>query len=94
MRDSGGCPKLSRKVRLRPDRLTGQVMLLYPERGLLLNGTAADIAALCTGEHDVCEIVRMLTERYEGLPGGVIEEETHSFLEELARRGLLEWSRR
>ena len=25
-------------------------MLLYPERGLALNATAADILALCTGE--------------------------------------------
>ena len=28
-------------------------MLLYPERGLVLNATAADVAQLCTGEHTV-----------------------------------------
>ena len=32
-------------------------MLLYPERGLVLNATAADVVRLCTGEHTVGGIV-------------------------------------
>ena len=32
-------------------------MLLYPERGLVLNATAADVVQLCTGEHTVAAIV-------------------------------------
>src|SRR5262249_37838533 len=44
-------PRLSPRARLREDARRGEVLLLYPERGLLLNSTAAAIARLLTGEH-------------------------------------------
>lgn len=94
MTEHGRRPRLTAKVRLKPDRFTGRVLLLYPERGLLLNGTAADIATLCTGEHGVADIVRHLADKYRGQAPEVLERETEAFLDELARRGLVEWSPR
>ena len=36
-------PKLAKKARLRFDRHSGKLMLIYPERGLALNESAAKI---------------------------------------------------
>ena len=38
---------LARQVRLKLDPRSGKQMLLYPEKGLELNDTAARVAALC-----------------------------------------------
>src|SRR5256886_14851966 len=53
-------PRLASKVRLRFDRKGERYMLLYPEKGLVLNPTAAAIVRLCTGEHTVGAIVERL----------------------------------
>jgi len=50
-------PQLAPKARLRFDRLSGGYLLLYPERGLALNPTAASTLQLCTGEFTVEGIV-------------------------------------
>ena len=57
-------PTLASKVRLRWDRRAEKYMLLYPERGLVLNATGADIVQLCTGEHTVGGIVTQLAGKY------------------------------
>ena len=81
-------------------------MLLYPERGLVLNATAADVAQLCTGEHTVAEIVERLAEKYAPHPREAVEREVLAFLERhgrarahpgatddgAARRGRTRWS--
>jgi len=54
-------PRLAAKARLRWDRKAERFMLLYPERGLVLNPTAADVVRLCTGELTVGAIVEQLT---------------------------------
>ena len=82
-------PKLAAKARLRFDRKSTRYLLLYPERGLELNATAADIVRLCTGEHTVAGIVDRLVETYADRPRDVVERETMSFLATLAGRGLL-----
>jgi len=71
-------PRIASKARLRYDRKTGRTMLLYPEKGLVLNPTAAEIAKLCTGES-----------RY-GKDASAIESEVMKFLSSLAERGLLQ----
>jgi pyrroloquinoline quinone biosynthesis protein D len=81
-------PRLAPKVRLRYDRKTERYMLLYPERGLVLNATAADVAQLCTGEHTVRAIVEQLAARY-GQAAGVVEREVLAFLAAMADRGLV-----
>ena len=82
-------PRLASKARLRFDRKSGRHMLLYPERGLVLNPTATDIVRLCTGEHTVDEIVDRLTARYGSEPREVIEAQVRDFLRSMAERGLV-----
>jgi coenzyme PQQ biosynthesis protein PqqD len=82
-------PRIASKARLRYDRKTERTMLLYPEKGLMLNPTAAEIAKLCTGEHTVAAIVAQLAARY-GKEAAAIEREVMGFLGALADRGLLQ----
>ena len=82
-------PCLAPKARLRHDRKTDRYLLLYPERGMQLNATAADIVQLCTGEHTVADIIERLTQKYAPQPREVIEREVHTFLNALSERALL-----
>jgi len=82
-------PTLAAKARLRWDRQASRYMLLYPERGLVLNPTAADVVQLCTGEHTVGAIVRQLTQKYASEPAENVEREVLTLLERLASRGLI-----
>jgi coenzyme PQQ biosynthesis protein PqqD len=82
-------PRIASKARLRYDRKADRTMLLYPEKGLVLNATAADIARLCTGEHSVAAIVEQLAVKY-GKDPAAIEREVLAFLSALAERGLLQ----
>jgi coenzyme PQQ biosynthesis protein PqqD len=83
------CPRIAAKARLRYDRKAERYMLLYPEKGLVLNPTAADIAQLCTGEHTVAAIVDQLAAKYRK-DASAIEREVMGFLSALAERGLLQ----
>jgi len=82
-------PRLAPKVRLRWDRKESRHMLLYPERGLVLNETAADVVQLCTGEHSVSEIVERLAEKYAPHPREAVEREVLAFLGAMVERGLV-----
>ena len=84
-------PRIASKARLRYDRKAERYMLLYPEKGLVLNPTAAEIAKLCTGEHSVAAIVAQLAAKY-GREAAAIEHEVMGFLSALAERGLLQES--
>ena len=82
-------PTLAAKARLRWDRQTSRYLLLYPERGLVLNPTAADVVQLCTGEHTVSAIVDRLAVKYAPQPREDVEREILTFLAQIAERGLL-----
>jgi pyrroloquinoline quinone biosynthesis protein D len=82
-------PRLAGKARLRWDRKDGRFMLLYPERGLVLNATAADVVRLCTGELSVGDIVERLAAKYAQQPRADVEREVLGFLTRIAERGLL-----
>jgi pyrroloquinoline quinone biosynthesis protein D len=82
-------PRIAPKARLRYDRKADRYMLLYPEKGLVLNPTAAEIAKLCTGEHSVAAIVAQLAAKY-GKEAASIESEVMKFLSALSDRGLLQ----
>jgi len=82
-------PRLAAKARLRWDRRGGRYMLLYPERGLALNATAADIVRLCTGERTVRAIVDELATTYAPQPRDAVEREVLAFLARMAERGLI-----
>jgi coenzyme PQQ biosynthesis protein PqqD len=82
-------PALASKARLRYDRTSGGYLLLYPERGLALNPTAASIVQLCKGELTVEGIVERLQREYADRPAPELRQDVLGFLEEMARRGLL-----
>jgi coenzyme PQQ biosynthesis protein PqqD len=84
-------PRLSRRAELRWDRLEGKHFLLYPERGLALSATAYEIVSLCDGTRTVERIVENLAAAHPEAVRSEIEAGVLSFLEELVRRGLLEW---
>jgi pyrroloquinoline quinone biosynthesis protein D len=86
---AGTRPRLAAKARLRWDRKDERWMLLYPERGLVLNATAADVVQLCTGEHTVEAIVETLVGKYPAQPREALEQEILTFLGRLAERGLV-----
>jgi pyrroloquinoline quinone biosynthesis protein D len=83
-------PKLAGKVRLRFDRHEQRFLLLYPERGLLLNGTASEILQLCTGQFTIDTIVTRLSSRHTSSSRGVISNHVLRFLSQLQSRGLIE----
>jgi pyrroloquinoline quinone biosynthesis protein D len=82
-------PRLAAKARLRWDRKDGRFMLLYPERGLVLNATAADVVRLCTGELSVGAIVDQLTAKYAPQPRAEVERQVLAFLARMTERGLI-----
>jgi pyrroloquinoline quinone biosynthesis protein D len=82
-------PRLAAKARLRWDRKGERHLLLYPERGLVLNATAADVVRLCTGALTVEAIVERLVEKYPAQPREGLEREVVTFLGRLAERGLV-----
>jgi coenzyme PQQ biosynthesis protein PqqD len=81
-------PRLAAKVRLRWDRHAQQHLLLYPERGLALNASAAAILELCDGNATVDEIARRLAER-AGSAVDVIAADVLAFVEAMRQRGLV-----
>jgi pyrroloquinoline quinone biosynthesis protein D len=80
--------RLAAKARLRYDRKAERYMLLYPERGLVLNATGTDVVQLCTGEHTVGAIVDQLATKY-GQDAPIVEHEVMTFLTALSERGLV-----
>lgn len=84
-------PKLARKARLKLDRHSGEHWLIYPERGLRLNPSAARVAALCQGQLQVPEIVERLAAETGAESRERIAQDVQDFLDALAERGLLEW---
>ena len=81
--------RLAAKARLRFDRKSSRYMLLYPERGLVLNPTAADVLQRCDGERTVASIVIELAQRY-GHEAPAVEREVLEFLQGMADRGLVQ----
>jgi coenzyme PQQ biosynthesis protein PqqD len=83
-------PRLASKAKLRLDKKTGQQVLLYPEKGLLLNPTGAAIVALCDGARSLRQIVEDLQLSYPGATIEALDRDVQAFLSGLAERGLLE----
>jgi coenzyme PQQ biosynthesis protein PqqD len=67
-------------------------MLLYPERGLALSDTAAAILKLCDGSHSVDTIVEALAREHPETDAGTVRADVESFLDEMAKRGLVRLS--
>ena len=90
--DPAFVPKLAKKARLKHDRHSNKTMILYPERGLELNDSAAEIAKRCDGTMSVLEIAKDIVVK-NGLDEGQIESITKDVIElldNLQQKGLLE----
>ena len=79
-------PKLAKKARLRFDRHSGKHMLMYPERGLELNESAAAIVKRCDGSKSVSEIVDELAKE----TGADVRNDVLAVIANLRKKGLLE----
>jgi pyrroloquinoline quinone biosynthesis protein D len=80
-------PRLQVGVRLRYDRHSGRYLLLSPERGLLLNESAAQIASGCDGKRCIHELVLQLVDA--GVPEQRAHEHVCGLLSGLVARGLI-----
>lgn len=78
-------PTLPRHVRYRWDEVRQQHQLLFPEGLLVLNDTGAAIVRLCDGR-STAELIVALRQQYAE---GDVAGEVHTFLDRLARKGLL-----
>ena len=82
-------PKLARRARLRFDERDQKHMILYPERGLVLNASAAAIARLCDGTRTVDEIIGVLASSADA-PRERVGADVRSLIARLAEKGLVE----
>lgn len=82
-------PRLASKAKLRLDPKTGRHILLYPEKGLLLNATGTAILQRCNGERSLAEIVTELSASFQAEPA-VLEKEVLGFVQGLLDRGLVQ----
>ena len=82
-------PTLPPKTRLRYDRQRDVCVLLWPERGLVLNTSAGEILERCRGHETLERIVTALSRRYPHTHRQRIEQDVHGLVGDLARRGLL-----
>jgi coenzyme PQQ biosynthesis protein PqqD len=81
--------KLASKAKLRLDPKTGKYILLYPEKGLLLNPTGAAILKRCTGEQSLSAIIDALSVEFQS-DAAALGPEVVSFVQGLLARGLLQ----
>lgn len=81
-------PSLAPHVRMRPDRITGQTMLLGPETALALNEVAVAVLELSDGERTIEEIARELAKEYEAPPEEMLKD-IDELLTRLSLRGYI-----
>jgi pyrroloquinoline quinone biosynthesis protein D len=82
-------PRLSKKARLKVDPIDKSRVLLAPERGMVLSPSAAEILARCDGERTVDAIAGELSQETQA-PLDVVRRDVVAFLEEMAKRGLVD----
>jgi coenzyme PQQ biosynthesis protein PqqD len=87
---TGSVVRLAPKARLRFDRHAQKHMVLYPERGLVLSDTAADVVALCVEPREVASIVETLSAKYEKSDPETIRRDVIELLQGLFDKGLVE----
>jgi pyrroloquinoline quinone biosynthesis protein D len=83
-----GAPRLAPKVRLKWDRREGRHMVIFPERGLVLNVSAAAILKLCDGARSNDAIATELAAP-RGADMETVRRDVSAFLDEMRRRGLV-----
>jgi pyrroloquinoline quinone biosynthesis protein D len=82
-------PRLTQKARLKWDGRENRFLLLYPERGLALSDTAAQILQLCDGAHPIDAIVDELSRTRPNTDRDTILGDVTSFLDQMRKRGIV-----
>ncbi len=82
-------PKIARRARLRFDERDQKYMLVYPERGLALNASAAEIVKLCDGTRTVDEIASTLADASRA-PVERVTTDVRALLARLEEKRLIE----
>src|SRR5258708_2484658 len=90
--DLASRPALSPRTRLRWDARARKHLLVYPERGLLLDEIATEIVVRCDGTRSIASIVAELSDRF-GAPLDRVQSDVLGFLAQLVDRALLIESR-
>jgi pyrroloquinoline quinone biosynthesis protein D len=80
-------------VRLRLDRISGKHLLLRPEKGFQLEGSALEVVRLCTAALTVDGIIDTLAAAHPETPRAQLAEDVVRLLGELTARGLIETER-
>jgi pyrroloquinoline quinone biosynthesis protein D len=83
-------PALARGVRLRLDRISGKTLLLRPEQGFELRGSALEVIRLCDGRRSVADIVDTLAARATDTARAEIDADVQRLLSDLRRRGVID----
>lgn len=86
---AGDRVRLAPMARLRFDERTQGWLLVYPERGLSLSATAADILNLCDGVRTVADVAAALSQKYDQSNPEELTRDVISFLETMHGRSLL-----
>ena len=82
-------PKLAKRARLRWDARDEKWMILYPERGLVLNASAAEIVKLCDGTRSIDEIAEALAAT-SGAQLERVASDVRALIERLTEKRLVE----
>jgi PqqA peptide cyclase len=82
-------PCLVQHAHAKTDRHTGERVLLYPERALILSRSAAQIVELCTGEHTLSEIAQRCAEQHPETGFDEVFGDVCEFVQELVTRSLI-----
>jgi len=85
----GSTVHLAAKARVRFDRHSEKHMILYPERGIVLSETAADVVNLCVEARSVASIVETLVEKYGEPNREAIAKDALELLQKLADKGVV-----
>jgi pyrroloquinoline quinone biosynthesis protein D len=83
-------PRLADKARLQFDRHSQKHMLVYPDRGMVLNSSAAAILERCTGERTVTDIIDALHQPSGKATRADVERDVHAFLQSMLDRMLIQ----
>jgi pyrroloquinoline quinone biosynthesis protein D len=83
-------PKLASSARLRWDHRADRFILLYPERGLLLNDAGYLALSLCNGHRDTSEVASILARRFETDDVDTVLATLNAFLRRLGKLGVVE----
>ena len=87
--DGSAIPRLERGVRLRVDKVNNKHLLLRPEQGFELRGSALAIVRLCDGQRSVNDIVAELSVAFREAPVTTIADDVRALVHTLVARRLM-----